>query len=325
MKALVYYQYGSYDQLQVKEVDRPSVKDNEVLVKVVASSINSWDMDMLKGDGWITRVISGFFKPRHSILGADIAGIIAAVGPDVKDFKVGDKVYGDIAEAGFGGFAEYVAVPEKLLAPKPKLLSFNEAASMPQAGLLAIQGLRHYGDIRSGQKILINGAGGGVGTLALLYAKAKGAEVTCVDRKEKFAMLSSLGADYTIDFMTTDYTKTGQQYHKILDVIAHRSAADYKRALTPDGTFAMIGGSMGGLLFRMMVVEPWLSKYRSKKLGIMGYKVGTSELEKLTRLVEDGTLKPVIDSVFKLDDGAQAFRHFMSGSFKGKIIIEVGS
>jgi len=323
MKALTYNRYGSCDQLQLNEVEKPSLKKSEVLVKVIASSINSWDVDMLKGDQWIIRIIGGFINPRHTILGADIAGVVEVVGEDVRHFKIGDEVYGDIAEAGFGGFAEYVAVPEKLLAPKPKGLSFEEAASIPQAGLLAIQGLRHHGDIQPGQKILINGAGGGVGTLALQYAKAKGAEVTCVDRKEKFEMLRSLGTDHTIDFTTTDYTATGQQYNKILDVIAHRSASDYKRALKPDGVFAMIGGSMGGLLFRMMVVEPLLSRYRNKKLGIMGYMVGRTELEQLTHLLEEGKIKPVIDSVFSLKDGAKAFQYFLSGTFKGKVIIKV--
>src|SRR5688572_26951433 len=152
MKALAYYHYGSYDQLQLKEVDKPSIKDNEVLVKVIASSINSWDADMMKGDSWITRLIGGFFKPRRSILGGDVAGIVEAVGPGVHTFKLGDEVFGDIAGAGFGGFADYVAVPDKLLAPKPTTLSFNEAAALPQAGLLAIQGLRFHGDIRAGQK-----------------------------------------------------------------------------------------------------------------------------------------------------------------------------
>lgn len=323
MKALTYYQYGSHDQLHLKEVDRPVMKDNEVLVKVMASSINSWDIDMLKGDTWIIRLIGGVFKPRHRILGADISGIVEAVGKEVRTCKPGDEVYGDNAEGGFGGFAEYVVVPEKLLAPKPANLSFNEAASLPQAGLLAIQGLRYQGDIRPGQKILINGAGGGVGTLALQYAKSMGAEVTCVDRKDKFEMLVSLGTDHTIDFTTTDYTRTGHQYDKILDVIAHRSAADYKRALKPNGVFAMIGGSVHGLLFRMMVVEPWLSKYRSKKLGIMGYKANRAELQALSQLVKEGKLKPVIDSVYSLKDGAAAFKHFLSGTFKGKVVISV--
>ncbi|MGC3947933.1 MAG: NAD(P)-dependent alcohol dehydrogenase [Chryseolinea sp.] len=323
MKAGVYYQYGSWDQLRIEDVAKPVVREGEVLVKVKASSINSWDADMLKGNTWIIRLLSGLFKPRHHILGADIAGVVEEVGKGVQRLRAGDEVYGDIAEAHFGGFAEYVAVPERLLAAKPVNVSFAEAASLPQAALLAIQGLRFHGEIYKGQKILINGAGGGVGTLALQYAKAMGAEVTCVDREEKFSVLNSLGADHVIDFTRADYTSTGNQYEKILDVIAHRSTADYKRALAPGGGFAMIGGSMGGLLFRMMAIEPLLSRVRKKKLGIMPYHAGQHNLEVITGLVEDNTLRPVIDSVYPLVDVATAFRHFMDGKFCGKIVIEM--
>jgi NADPH:quinone reductase-like Zn-dependent oxidoreductase len=321
MKAICYQQYGSYNNLHVQELDKPTPQRGEVLVKVMASSINSWDVDMLKGNTWIIRALSGIFKPRYTILGADIAGIVQAAGENATVYQPGDEVYGDIAEAGFGGFAEYVAVPEKLLARKPAILSFEEAAALPQAGLLAVQGLRYRDDIKPGQHLLINGAGGGVGTLALQYAKSMGAIVTCVDRKEKLEFLRTLGADQVIDFNTTDYTNTGVQYDKILDVIAHRSASDYLRALKPGGVFAMIGGSMGGLLFRMMVVEPFRSRYRSRKLGIMGYKTGTKELDELTRLVIAGRMNPIIDSVYPLVRTTEAFRHFMSGMFKGKIVI----
>lgn len=323
MKAAVYHKYGSWDQIHCEEVAKPVIKDGDVLVKVTASSINSWDVDMLKGDTWIIRILNGFFTPRHRILGADIAGVVEHVGKRVQHFRLGDEVYGDIAEAHFGGFAEYVAVPEKLLAKKPSNVSFAEAASLPQAALLAIQGMRFYGDIHKGQKILINGAGGGVGTLALQYAKARGAEVTCVDRTEKFKVVQSLGADHLIDFTNADYTNTGNRYEKILDVIAHRKTSEYKRALTTDGVFAMIGGSMGGLLFNMMAIQPTLSRFRTKKMGIMPYQAGHSNLEVITQLVEDGTLRPVIDSVYSLDDVSDAFRHFMSGRFCGKIVIEI--
>lgn len=325
MKAILYHQYGSYDQLHLQEIDKPEVKKGAVLVKVMAASINSWDIDLLTGHTWIIRVMNGFIRPRNHRLGADIAGIVESVGEHVTSFQIGDEVYGDIAEAGFGGFAEYVVVPEKLLALKPSTLSFNEAAALPQAGLLAIQGLRHFGDVQAGQKIVINGAGGGVGTLGLQYAKSMGAEVTCVDKKEKLEFLRTLGADHTIDFTTTDYTDTGDRYDKILDVIAHRTTRDYKRALKPKGVFTMIGGSMGWLLFRMMLIEPFLSRYRSKKLGIMGYRTGRAELDVLTQLVDEGRIKPVIDSVFPLTAAPEAFRHFMSGEFVGKVVIDVQS
>ncbi len=323
MKAAVYYHYGAPDQIKVVEVPRPNPKENEVLVKIISASLNSWDLDMLRGNSWIIRVISGLFTPRHKILGADVAGIVVAVGARVRVFNVGDEVFGDIAGSHFGGFAEYVSVNEKLLAKKSSRMSFNQAAALPQTGLLALQGLRYGGDIQQGQSILINGAGGGVGTLALQYAKSIGATVSCVDLPQKFELLKALGADNVIDFTKEDYTNTGEKYDKILDVIAHRSAADYKRALKPNGVFAMIGGSMGGLLLRMMLIEPFLSKFRKQKLGIMGYRPNRTDLDLLSQLFDSGKVIPVIDKTFKLHEIAEAFRYFISGKFIGKIVIEV--
>jgi len=325
VQAIIYTQYGTPDQLRLTEVPKPTPKPDQVLVKVMAASINSWDADNLNGSPFLVRLISGFFKPRHPIPGADIAGVVETVGVNVGDFKPGDEVLGDIAEAGFGGFAEYVTVPERMLAQKSSKMSFAQAAALPQAGLLALQGLRFGGGIKRGEQILINGAGGGVGTLALQYAKLMGAEVTCVDIANKFDVLKSLGADFLIDYTHEDYTRTGKQYDKILDVIAHRSASDYKRALKPGGTFAMIGGSMGGLLFRMMVIEPMVSKFRNKKIGIMGYRPNRKDLDYLVQLFEEGKVVPYIDSSFPLKETANAFRHFLSGKFIGKVIIEVNS
>lgn len=320
MHAICYYQYGTPDQLQWKEVPKPVPKKGQVLVKVEAASLNSWDIDMLLGNSWIIRPLSGLFKPRKNILGADIAGLVVETGPQTRDFQVGDEVFGDIAET-FGGLAEYVAVPEKLLARKPAHMTFEQAAALPQAGLLAIQGLRYQGEVKPGQHILLNGAGGGVGTLALQYLKSIQAHVTCVDRKEKLEHLLKLGADEVIDFTSTDYTRTGKTYDKILDVVAHRSVADYKRALKPDGVFAMIGGSMGSLLVNMMLIEPFLSRFRSKKLGIMGYRPNRTDLELLAHLVETNKIIPVIDRIFPLKNTADAFRYFLEGRFVGKIVV----
>lgn len=325
MLAIQYRQYGGPDELRLVDVDKPVPNSKEVLVKVMASSINSWDGDNLKGEFLLVRLISGLFKPRYPTPGADVSGIVEAVGDDVTEFKKGDEVWGDVAEAGFGCFAEYVAVPDKLLAKKSHQMSHLQAAALPQAGLLALQGLRFGGEINPGEQILINGAGGGVGTLALQYAKLKNAEVTCVDHRAKFNVLKSLGADFLIDYTRDDYTRTGKQYDKILDVIAHRPASDYKRALKPGGTFAMIGGSMGGLLFRMMAIEPVLSRFRNKKIGIMGYKPNRKDLDLLTELFEMKAVTPVIDSTFALKDTKEAFHHFYSGKFVGKIVIEVSS
>ena len=323
MKAVVYHQYGGPEQLQLTDVAVPALKPGHVLVRVKAASINSWDLDMLRGQGLVNRLISGWFKPRYRILGADMAGVVEALGSDCHDWKIGDEVFGDIASAGFGAFAEYVLVPEKSLARKSPGQSFVQAAALPQAGLLAIQGMRFHGDVQKGQKVLINGAGGGVGPIALTYAKHKGAHVTCVDREEKFEMLRACGADHCIDFTKTDYTATGVLYDKVVDVIAHRTASDYKRCLSADGVFAMIGGSMRGLLFRMMIVEPWLSKFRKKKLGVMGYRVTRAHLEELVHLADSGSIKVVIDRTFPLHQIREAFDYFISGKFKGKIVMEV--
>lgn len=323
MKAIVYKQYGSPEELQLAEVTKPTPKDDEVLIKVQAASINSWDWDLLWGKQLLLRLIGGLWKPKHQILGADVAGRVEAVGKNVTAFQPGDEVFGDIAESGFGCFAEYVVAKEKLLAKKSAHTTFEQAAALPQAGLLALQGLRYHGAIMPGQKILINGAGGGVGTLALQYAKSIGCEVTCVDRPEKFDLLRSLGADHLINYIREDYTRNGQQYDKILDVIAHRSVSDYKRALRPGGTFAMIGGSMGWLLFQMMVLGPIISAFSGKKLGIMGYRPTREDLHLLTQLFETGKVVPIIDQCYPLHATADAFRYFGEGRFIGKVIITV--
>lgn len=323
MKAVVYTEYGSPDVLQLKEVDKPVPKENEVLIKVVASSVNEWDNGLISGKGLLTRILGGLFKPKNKILGADVAGIVETVGNNIKDFKPGDEVFGDIANAGFGAFAEYVCVPEKMLAKKSPKMSFEQAAALPQAGLLAMQGLRFKKPLQAGQHLLINGAGGGVGPVALQYAKSIGVTVTCVDKEEKFAMLRSFGADELIDYRKTDYTRTGNQYDYILDVTARRAVGDYKRALKPAGVFAMIGGSMGWLLFQMMLIQPLLSRFSNKKLGIMGYHVSREGLDELTSLFERGIIKPVIDKSFPLEKTTDAFRYYEQGGFTGKIVITI--
>jgi NADPH:quinone reductase-like Zn-dependent oxidoreductase len=321
VKAIVYTQYGTPDVLQLKEVDKPVPKENEVLIKIVASSVNEWDNGLISGKGLLTRLLGGLFKPKNKILGADVAGVVEAVGSNIKNFKPGDEVFGDIAGAGFGAFAEYVCAPEKMLAKKSPKMSFEQAAALPQAGLLAMQGLRYKKPLQSGQHLLINGAGGGVGPIALQYAKSIGVMVTCVDREEKFEMLRSSGADELIDFRKTDYTKTGIQYDYILDMTARRSVSDYKRALKPGGVFAMIGGSMGWLLVQMMLIQPLLSIFQNKKLGIMGYHVNKEGLDELSQLFDEGKISTVIDSCFPLAATADAFRYYQQGTFTGKIII----
>ena len=323
MKAIVYHSYGTPEALELTEIEKPSPKPGQVLVRVHAASINSWDWDLLCGKQFLVRLIGGLIKPKHKVLGADIAGVVESVGTGVTDFNRGDDVFGDVAESGFGGFAEYISVPAKLLARKPQAMSFEEAAALPQAGLLAVQGLRFGGELKRGQHILINGAGGGVGSLALQYARHYGVEVDCVDVPEKFEMLRALGAAHCMDYTEEDYTRTGKQYDLILDVIAHRRIADYKRALKNGGTFSMIGGSMGGLLLKLMVFGPLISKAAGKKLGIMGYRPTRKDLDLLSKLFEEGKLKPVIDRVYALEQTADAFRYFGSGKVQGKILIKI--
>lgn len=323
MKAIVYTKYGSPEVLHLAEVEKPIPKEGEILVKIYASSVNSWDWGQLRGKELITRILAGLFKPRRKILGCDIAGRVEEVGSNVKDFQPGDEVFGDIAAGGFGGFAEYVAVPEKLLARKSPAMSFEQSAALPQVGLLSLQGLRHKGTIQQGQQLLINGAGGGVGTLALQYAKLLGAEVTCVDSAEKFDLLRSLGADHLIDYKKEDYTRNGREYDRILDVIALRSVSDYKRALKPGGIFVMIGGSMNGLFILHILSGSILSRFGNKKICLMGYKPNRKDLEYLNLLFEEGKVVPVIDRSYPLQEVPAALQHLGDGHVKGKIVIAI--
>ncbi len=321
MKAAVYTQYGTPEQLSIQEVPTPEPLYNEVLIKVHASSINSWDWDLLTGKPFLVRVIGGLRKPKRTIIGADVAGVVVAVGDEVTDFKVGDEVFGDLSAYQWGGLAEYVCTTEETLALKHPHMSFEEAASLPQAGVLAIQGL--HKNLKRGSRVLINGAGGGVGTIGLQYAKSLGVEVTCVDKKEKLGMLTAMGADHVIDYLWEDYTQNGKQYDLILDVVAHRSVYDYRRALTDDGLFLYVGGNMGKLLLQFAIVAPFLNRRGRKKLKILTHKPSRNYFELLNHLYDDGVIKPVIDKVYPLDDIVAAFRYFGEGQVRGKVVIKM--
>jgi NADPH:quinone reductase-like Zn-dependent oxidoreductase len=231
LKAIIATNYGGPERLQLKEVDKPSPGANEVLVKVFAVAINDWDWALLQGD-FVNRLLNGFSKPRRQIFGSDVAGRVEAVGKKVTRFRVGDEVFGDLS-GSWGGFAEYVCADENALAHKPAVMSFEQAASIPQAGMLAVQGLIDAGRVKSGEKVLLNGAGGGVGTFALQILKPLGVEVTAVDTAEKLAMLRNLGAEHTLDYKMRDFTKTGARYDLILDTKTNRSPLEYLRALIP--------------------------------------------------------------------------------------------
>lgn len=240
MKAIVFTEYGSPDVLELREVEKPTPKDDEVLVRVHAASVNDWDVGALRGTPFVNRVLFGLLKPKKRILGSDIAGRIEAVGKDVLQFQPGDEVFGDLS-GDWGGFAEYVCARENALVLKPASMTFEQAAAIPQAALLALQGLRDKGHIQPGQRLLLNGAGGGVGTFAIQIARLYGAEVAAVDSGEKLDMLRSLGAAHVIDYTRDDFTKAGPRYDLILDVKTNRSMFAYASALRPDGTYVTVG------------------------------------------------------------------------------------
>ena len=323
MKAIIFTQYGSPENLELAEVPKPSPQDHEVLIQVCASSINSWDWEFLNGIPLINRLLYGLFRPKKTkqILGADIAGIVEAVGRNVSRFRVGDEVFGDRWD-NWGGFSEYVCAPETALESKPQNLSYVEAATVPQAGVLALQGLHKGGPVQSGQKILINGAGGGVGTFAIQLAKLSGAEVTGVDATHKLEIMRAVGADHTLDFTQVDFTQIGEQYDHIIDCQNFRSMSKNLRALKDEGTYAMIGGAIPLVyqLWLFSLVGPLLGMKKQLHLVAEGPNKGLAELK---ALLEAGLLVPVIDRTYPLSDVPEALRYFGMGEHKGKIAIAI--
>src|SRR5574341_226300 len=267
MKAVVMERYGTPDVLELRDVPTPTPRADEVLVRVLAASINDWDWGMVQGTPFIIRILNGLFTPKVRIIGCDIAGRVEAVGGDVRAFQPGDEVYGDLSVGNFGAFAEYACAPEAALARKPSSMTFEQAAAIPQAGMLAVQGLIDVGRIRSGQKLLLNGAGGGVGTFALQIAKLHDVEVTVVDKPAKLDMLRAMGADHVIDCLKEDFTNRGKRYDLILDVKTNRSPFAYARALNPNGAYVTVGGSIPRLL-QALVLRPLLSRLYYKHVRI---------------------------------------------------------
>ena len=320
MKAIVYTKYGLPDVLQLKEVEKPTPKDDEVLVKVHAASVNDWDWGLLRGKPFMS-LIPGLLKPKYKILGGDIAGRVEAAGRNVKQFHPGDDVFGDLCQCGWGGFAEYVCARENALTLKPGSMSFEEAAAIPQAAMLALRGLRYKGRIQPGQKVLINGAGGGAGTFAVQIAKSFGAEVTGVDSTRKLEMMRSIGADQVIDYTKTDFTKNGQHYEFILDFAAHHSIFDYKRALSPKGIFVVVGGSTARI-FQAVFLGALISMTGGKKMGLLMHKPN-EDLAFMIELFEAGKVVPVIDRRYPLSEVPEALRYFGEGQAKGKLVITV--
>jgi NADPH:quinone reductase-like Zn-dependent oxidoreductase len=321
MKAIVYKQYGTPDVLVLKDVAVPVPKDDEVLVRVQAASINGSDRENLVGRPLYVRMAS-LQNPANQILGSDISGTVEKAGVNVKEFQLGDQVFGEI-RGYHGGFAEYACASASTLARKPAGMTFEEAAAIPQAGVIAMRGIRTVGRVQTGQKVLINGAGGSAGAFAVQLAKLHGAEVTGVDNPAKLEYLRSLGADHVIDYTREDFTKNGRAYDLILDVIAQRSALAYRRALSPGGTYFAAGGSVATLL-QILLLGPWISRATGRHLRILFVPQNREDLLAITELCETGEIKPVIDRTYPLSDVPEAFRYILGGNAKGKIVITMG-
>ncbi len=318
MKAIVRYRYGSPDVLKIEEVEKPTPSDDEVLIKVHAVSINGSDREGLIGKPLYARM-GGLRKPGYPILGSDIAGRVEHAGKNITQFKPGDEVFGEIP--GYhGGFAEYACASENTLAHKPAGLTFEEAAAIPQGGVIALNGIREKGQVQPGQQVLINGAGGSAGVFAVQLAKLYGAEVTGVDNTGKMDFLRSLGADHVIDYTREDFTKNGKQYDLILDLIAHRSVFAYRRALKPNGTYFFVGGSVA-TLFQILFLGPWIKRTMGKNIRILMVPQNNKDLMSITQLCEAGKIVPVIDRRYPFHEAPEALRYVSEGRAKGKVVI----
>lgn len=319
MQAVVYERYGPPEVLRVEDIEKPTPKKSEVLVKVHAASANPLDWHRMRGEPFLVRLDNGLLKPKNRLLGADIAGRVEAVGSGVTQFRPGDEVFGEIAA---GGFAEYVSVTEDKLATKPRNLSFEEAAAVPVAALTALQGLRK-GQVQVGQHVLVNGASGGVGTFAVQLAKTFGADVTGVCSTRNIDLVRSLGADNVVDYTQEDFAANVQRYDLILDVVGNCSVATYKRALNPRGRAVVIGFTTPALMFQVMALGAWTSRTGSKKIAIMLAKVNQEDLLFLKELMEAEKVKPVIDRCYPLHEVAEAVAYLEEGHARGKVVIRV--
>jgi len=320
MIAVVYTRYGPPDVLRVTNVAAPVPKDNEVLVRVAAVSLNRSDWETLRGKPLYAR-IGGPFRPRYHVLGSDIAGRVQAAGPRVTLFRPGQDVFGDILRH-MGGFAQYVCVPEGALAPMPAGMTYAEAAALPQAGAIALQGIRDKGQVQRGQKVLVNGAGGGSGMYAIQLAKLHGAEVTGVDNAEKLEFMRSVGADHVIDYTREDFTANGRAYDLILDLAAHRSAFAYQASLVPGGRYLYVGGSVTTLL-QALLAGPLIGRADGRKIRLLAVRLGVEHLAPMVELCQAGKIATVIDRRYPLSETPAALRYLGEGHAKGKVVIVV--
>lgn len=318
MKAVVYTRYGSPDQLRYTDVETPVPGTGQVLVEVRAVSLNASDWEMLRGEPLYSR-IGGLRRPRRHVLGSDIAGRVEAVGPRATRFTPGDDVFADILDH-MGGFAEYVCVPESVLAPMPAGMTHEQAAALPQAAAIALQGIRTRGRVQPGHRVLINGAGGGSGMYAIQLAKLDGAEVTAVDNAEKQDFMRELGADHVVDYARENYTRTGRTYDVILDVAAYRSAFAYRRALAPGGRYLYVGGSVATLM-QVLLIGPLIGRRADRRVRLLPVKLGAKHLTPVVELIQAGKISTVIDRRYRLDEVPEALRYLGEGHAKGKVVV----
>ena len=317
MKAVVRTVYGSPEVLSLEEVERPVPRPDEVLIRVRATSLNASDWEMLRGKPLYGRM-TGLFRPGIKILGSDVAGTVEEVGSGAVGFAPGDEVYGDIFER-WGGFAQWVCAPVSMLRPKPGSMSFEQAAALPQSGVIALQGLADRGRLQPGQSVLINGAGGGGGTFAIQIAKLLGAEVTAVDNEQKLALMAELGADHVVDFAQQDVTQNRARYDLILDLVGHHRLSDFRRSLAPGGRYLLVGGSMG-LLLNTLFAGSLVSLLSRRKMGILALQVNQG-LDVLEEHFASGAVVPVIDRCYPLAETPAALRRLGEGRALGKLII----
>ncbi len=322
MKAIVYERYGPPDVLQFKEVEKPTPKDEEVLIKVHAASVNALDWRLMRAKPFMIRLMGfGLLKPKRTILGVDVAGRVEAVGRKVKQFQAGDEVFGDISGTGSGGFAEYACARENALALKPASTTFEEVAAVPLAAVTALQGLRDKGQIKRGHKVLVNGASGGVGTFAVQIAKSFGAEVTAVCSTRNLDMARSIGADQVIDYTKENFTKSGKRYDLIFAANGYYPISAYKRALSPKGIYVLAGGSMAQF-YQAILLGPWISMTGSKKIVNFVTQPTQMDLVFIKELLEAGKVVPVIDRRYPLSEVAEAIRYLEKGHARGKVVIQ---
>jgi NADPH:quinone reductase-like Zn-dependent oxidoreductase len=316
MKAFIYEKYGPPETLQAAEVDKPAPNAGQVLVNVLAISVNPADWHSMRGKPLFSRATLGLLRPKHQILGVDIAGQVEAVGSGVTRFKPGDEVYANLLDHGYGGFAEYVSVPVDVMSLKPANLSFEEAAAVPMAGVTALQGLHHHGEIQPEQKVLINGASGGVGTFAVQIAKSYGPEVTGVTSTRNFDLVRSLGADHVVDYTTTDFVGSGRRYNLILDTVGNRSVPDLRRVLAEGGKAAVTG-------FTSVAKLMGVSLRGGKDVAMVSAHVRTKDLELVSELIEAGKVHPQIDRRYPFAEIPTAIAYLEQGHARGKVVVGV--